>query len=194
MTPADAQRGPVGQDGSMIETDRLLLRRWRDDDLDALAAMHADPEVMRYVGDGRPHSREQSAASLARYEQGWQARGFGLFAVELRADGAFVGWVGLAVPEFLPEVMPAVEIGWRLARPHWGAGIATEAAREVLRFAFDYARVPRLVSICHVDNAASARVMTKLGMTEERRTVVPSHGRPVLVTELARGRYLRERP
>src|SRR4051794_277172 len=107
----------------MVETDRLLLRRWRGDDLGALAAMHADPEVMRYVGDGRPHSREQGAASLARYEQGWQARGFGLFAVELRAEGAFVGWVGLAVPEFLPEVMPAVEIGWRLARPHWGAGI-----------------------------------------------------------------------
>ncbi|MYV99415.1 GNAT family N-acetyltransferase [Streptomyces sp. SID3343] len=178
----------------MIETERLLLRRWHDDDLDDLAAMNADPEVMRYVGDGRPHTREQSATSLSRYEQDWEARGFGLFAVELRADGAFAGWVGLAVPAFLPEVMPAVEIGWRLARPHWGAGIATEAAHEVLRFAFEYARLPRLVSICHVDNTASAKVMAKLGMTEERRTVVPSHGKPVLVSELPRGRYLRERP
>jgi RimJ/RimL family protein N-acetyltransferase len=192
--PSNTIRTRIGQDGSMIETDRLLLRRWHDDDLDALAAMNADPEVMRYVGDGRPHPREQGAASLARYEQDWEARGFGLFAVELRADGAVAGWVGLAVPEFLPEIMPAVEIGWRLARPYWGTGIATEAAREVLRFAFEYARLPRLVSICHVDNTASAKVMGKLGMTEERRTVVPAHGKPVLVTELSRGRYLRERP
>ncbi|WP_406278665.1 GNAT family N-acetyltransferase [Embleya sp. NBC_00896] len=182
----------------MIETGRLLLRRWRDDDLDALAAMNADPEVMRYVGDGNPRTRAQSEAALAQYERDWDARGFGLFAVELRTPepgpvGALAGWAGLAVPEFLPEVMPTVEIGWRLARPCWGHGIATEAAHGVLRFAFEYARVPRLVGICHVDNTASARIMTKLGMTEERRTTVPGHGRPVLVTELARGRYLRSR-
>ncbi|WP_406299795.1 GNAT family N-acetyltransferase [Embleya sp. NBC_00888] len=183
----------------MIETDRLLLRRWRDDDLPALTAMNADPEVMRYVGDGLPRTPEQSAAALVEYERAWQARGFGLFAIELRTAepgpvGALAGWAGLAVPEFLPEVMPAVEIGWRLARPYWGHGIATEAAVEVLRFAFEYARVPRLISICHVDNTASAKVMAKLGMTEERRTTVPAHGKkPVLVTELARGRYLRTR-
>ncbi|MFE3199973.1 GNAT family N-acetyltransferase [Embleya sp. NPDC059237] len=182
----------------MIETERLLLRRWHDDDLPALTAMHADPEVMRYVGGGLPLTPEESAAALARYERDWEARGFGLFALELRTPdpgpvGTVVGWAGLAVPEFLPEILPAVEIGWRLARPYWGHGIATEAAVEVLRFAFEYARVPRLVSVCHVDNAASANVMTKLGMTEERRTVVPGRGNPVLVTELSRGRYLRGR-
>lgn len=181
----------------MIETERLLLRRWRDDDLDALAAMNADPEVMRLIGDGLPLTRAQSAARLAMYERDWDARGFGLFAVEPLVEGApggeLAGWVGLAVPDFLPEVMPAVEIGWRLARAYQGRGIATEAAREVLRFAFEYARVPRLVSVCDVDNAASARVMAKLGMTRERCTRVPVHDRDVLVTELTRGRYLRTR-
>jgi len=181
----------------MIETERLLLRRWRDDDLDAFAAMNADPEVMRLVGDGRPMTRARSADRLAAYERDWEARGFGLFAVEPlvngRPGGKLAGWVGLAVPDFLPEVMPAVEIGWRLARAYHGRGFATEAAREVLRFAFEYARVPRLVSVCDVENAASARVMAKIGMTEERRTRVPAHGRDVLVTELSRGRYLRTR-
>ncbi|MGC0415671.1 GNAT family N-acetyltransferase [Embleya sp. AB8] len=180
----------------MLETNRLLLRRWLPEDLPALTALNADPEVMRYVGDGRPRTPEESAAALAKYELDWESRGFGLFAIELRAPepgpvGALVGWAGLAVPEFLPEIMPAVEIGWRLARPYWGFGIATEAAREILRFAFEYARLPRLVGICHLDNTPSAKVMAKLGMTEERRTTVPAHGKPVLVTELTRGHYLR---
>lgn len=173
-----------------IETERLLLRRWRADDVDALAPMYADPEVMRFIRDGKVRTREETAAAIAAYEQAWDAVGFGLFAVELRDGGELAGWVGLAEPEFLPEIMPAVEIGWRLGRPYWGRGIATEAAREVLRFAFAYARLPRVVSVCQVDNAASLRVVRRLGMTEDRETVVPSHGRRVKVFTLSRGRYL----
>lgn len=202
-----------------IETDRLLLRRWRADDVEALAPMYADPEVMRFIRDGGVRTREETASAIAAYEQAWDTLGFGLFAVELRGDrhdgqhdgqhdghhdghhdgpggrdgghgGELVGWVGLAEPEFLPEIMPAVEIGWRLARPYWGLGIATEAAREVLRFAFAYARLPRVVSICNVENAASLRVMHRLGMTEERETVVPAYGKRVKVYALSRGRYL----
>ena len=102
----------------MIElaTPRLVLRGWREDDLNALAAVNADPEVMRFIGDGSVRDREQTAAGLAMMEREWAERGFGIFAVEVRDTGQLAGWVGLAVPAFLPEVLPAVEIGWRLGR------------------------------------------------------------------------------
>ena len=171
------------------DTARLVLRGWRDDDLEPLAALDADPDVMRYIGDGSVRGREETAAWLARSRQHWADAGYGLFAVELRDTGELAGWVGLAVPGFLPEVLPAVEIGWRLGKRFWGRGIATEAAREVLRFGFQDVGLDRLVSICHVDNHASARVMTKLGMREERRTTVPAHGGPVRVLAIARDEY-----
>ncbi|WP_433424901.1 GNAT family N-acetyltransferase [Microtetraspora malaysiensis] len=170
-------------------TERLRLRMWRDDDLDPLAAMDGDPEVMRYIGDGVPRTREQAAEALVRLGLGWQERGFGLFAVEVRETGEFAGWVGLAVPEFLPEVMPAVEIGWRLGPAHWGRGYATEAASEVLAFGFREVGLDEIVSVAHVDNTASLRVMAKLGMRPERRTAVPSTGRPVQVTVITREEY-----
>ncbi|MEU8817983.1 GNAT family N-acetyltransferase [Actinoplanes sp. NPDC048796] len=164
-----------------LETERLVLREWRDDDLDALAAMNADPEVMRYILDGSVLDREQSAARLRRIREVWERHGFGLFAVEGRADGVLLGWAGLSVPDFLPEVMPAVEIGWRLARPYWGRGYATEAAAEALRFGFEDGGLDRVVSIRHVHNDRSRRVMEKLGLRHEFDTVVPGHGQPVAV-------------
>jgi RimJ/RimL family protein N-acetyltransferase len=173
-----------------LTTPRLILRRWREDDLDALAAMNADPEVMRYVGDGSVRDRQQTAAGLAQVEREWDERGYGLFAVEVRESGRLAGWVGLAVPAFLPEVLPAVEIGWRLGREFWGAGIATEAARVVLRFGFDDRGLDRIISIRHVDNRASGRVMDKLGLRFDRATVVPGHGQPVEVYAITRDEYL----
>ncbi|WP_308164267.1 GNAT family N-acetyltransferase [Nonomuraea sediminis] len=170
-------------------TERLRLRMWRDDDLEPLAAMDADPEVMRYIADGSPRPREQAAGTLVRLRQGWQDRGFGLFAVEVRETGQFAGWAGLAVPEFLPEVMPAVEIGWRLGREHWGRGYATEAAREVLAFGFGKLALEEIVSIAHVDNHASLRVMAKLGMRPTSRTTVPASGAPVEVTAITSAEY-----
>jgi RimJ/RimL family protein N-acetyltransferase len=162
-------------------TRRLLLRGWRDEDLDPLAAMDADPRVMRFIGDGSTRTREQTAGLIPRLRRQWRDRGFGLFAVEDRESGELAGWVGLTVPDFLPEILPAVEIGWRLRPAYWGRGLATEAAREVMAFGFTQARLDRIVSICHVDHHASARVMTKLGMRPERRTTVPAHGQPVQV-------------
>lgn len=172
-----------------LETDRLTLRGWRDDDLDTLAAIHADPEVMRYIADGRPQDRERTAAFLDKHQRLWRERGFGLFAVEPRATGTLIGWAGLAVPEFLPEVLPAVEIGWRLSRPAWGHGYATEAAEAALRFAFDEAGLDRVISIRHVGNVRSGRVMAKLGMRHYLDTVVPEVGQPVAVCELTRAEY-----
>jgi RimJ/RimL family protein N-acetyltransferase len=174
---------------SMTElvTERLLLRQWRDDDLDALAAIDADPEVMRWIGDGSVRDRAQTQDAIARFQREWAEQGWGRFAIE--EDGVLVGWVSLAVPTFLPEVLPAVEIGWRLARSAWGRGLATESAQATLAYAFDEVGLDRVVSICHVQNTASERVMTKLGMHEDRATVVPSHGVPVLVYAIDRDAY-----
>ena len=164
-----------------LETPRLLLRRWRSADLDAFAAVTAQPEVMRYIRDGRTLDRAATAERLVRYQRHWDDHGFGLYAVEIKETGELAGFTGLAVPAFLPEIMPAVEIGWRLGRAHWGRGLATEAARSVVAHARAALGLRRLVSIHIVGNEASARVMVKLGMTLERETVQPDTGRPVRV-------------
>ena len=172
-----------------LTTPRLLLRQWRDEDLDALAPMYADPEVMRYIRGGGVLSRAETADYLVKMRRHWVEHGFGLFAAEVRETGVLAGWVGLAVPLFLPEVLPAVEIGWRLGRAHWGAGLATEGAEAVLEFAFDELALDRLVSIRHVDNVRSGRVMEKLGLTFDRRTAVPRDGQPVVVSAITRDQY-----
>jgi len=170
-----------------LTTPRLLLRQWRDEDLDALAPMYADPEVMRYIRGGGVLSRAETADYLVKMRRHWVEHGFGLFAAEVRETGVLAGWVGLAVPLFLPEVLPAVEIGWRLGREHWGGGLATEGARAVLDFAFHDRGLDRLVSIRHVDNVRSGRVMEKLGMTFDRRTTVPGEAQhPVVVYSINR--------
>jgi RimJ/RimL family protein N-acetyltransferase len=165
------------------------LRLWRDDDLDALAQINADPEVMRYILDGRTRTREETAESLRRMMRQWDEHGFGPFAVDIRETGVLAGWTGLAIPTFLPEVMPAVEIGWRLARPFWGCGYASEAATEAMKFGFESCGLERLISIRHVGNARSARVMEKLGMRHAFDTVVPHHEQPVAVHELSNEEY-----
>ena len=171
-------------------TDRLRLRRWRRDDVAPLSAIDGDAEVMRYIGDGSVRTLDQTIDAVVRFEQRWHEQGFGLFAAELIETGELAGWVGLAVPSLLPEIMPAVEIGWRLAKQHWGLGLATEGARAVLTDGFGRCNLHEIVSVRHVDNAASGRVMAKLGFTDRLTTTVPSHGRPVIVAALTRTEYL----
>lgn len=165
-----------------IETERLRLRAWEDRDLDPYAALCADPEVMRFLGG--PHTREQTVAAITMMRDRWTSQGFGLFCVAGREDDVCLGFTGLHVPDFLPEVLPAVEIGWRLARAAWDRGYATEAARAVVDFAFGPVGLDRLVSIARPENVASTNVMRKLGMTLERTTVHPALGGDVVVYEL----------
>lgn len=172
-----------------LKTDRLILRGWRDDDLDALAAINADPEVMRYIMDGSVRDRLQSADNLQKMIANWEERGYGLFAVEVRETRVLIGWAGLAVPAFLPEVMPAVEIGWRLARGSWGHGYATEAATAAMRFGFLDRGLDRIISIRHVENVRSARVMEKLSLERAFDTVVPGTRQPVAVHAITRDQY-----
>lgn len=184
MLRKDMSDSARSRDVTSLETPRLLLRRWRTDDLDSLAAVNAQPEVMRYIHDGRILDRAATAERLTAYRRHWDEHGFGLYAVEVKETGELAGFTGLAVPAFLPEIMPAVEIGWRLGRAYWGRGLATEAARRVVTHARADVGLRRLVSIHVVGNEASARVMVKLGMTLERETVQPDTGRPLRVYAL----------
>ena len=164
-----------------IRTPRLLLRRWCADDLAPMAEINADPEVMRWIRDGSVLAPQETAQAIERWEAEWDGQGFGLFAVELRASGELIGFTGLAVPRFLPEILPAVEIGWRLGRRYWGRGYVSEAARAAMEFAREVRGLDRLVSIARVGNTASENVMRKLGMVPERETTHPVYRFPVRV-------------
>jgi RimJ/RimL family protein N-acetyltransferase len=170
---------------SGLVTPRLLLRPWRPDDLDGLLDMDTDREVMRFIGDGSVHTPEQVEATLRRFLQPPSRPGLGLIPIEDRRSGEFLGWTGLARPLFLPSVMPAVEAGWRLRRSAWGRGIATEAARAAIAAllpALDLTEEgEQLVSIRHPDNAASERVMIKLGFARSHEAVVPNGPHSVVV-------------
>jgi RimJ/RimL family protein N-acetyltransferase len=176
-----------------LTTSRLVLRKPASDDVGPMAEMNADPEVMRYIGDGSvvPVDRARAAAGVERALREWDERGFGLLSVVVRETGAYAGWVTLTVPNFLPQVLPAVEIGWRFPRSQWGQGYGSEAARAVLEFGFEECGLDRVVSIRHVDNVRSKRVMDKLGMRLESTTTVPAHGAPVAVHAITRAEYAR---
>lgn len=144
---------------------------------------------MRWIGDGGVRDEQQTRRGIEAMEREWEGQGFGLFAVEIRATGELAGFTGLSVPGFMPEVLPAVEVGWRLGRAHWGQGLATEAATAAVRFGFEHRGLDRIVSIAQLGNAASERIITKLGMHPVRETVDPSCGRRVRVFELSSDQY-----
>ncbi|MFF5899621.1 GNAT family N-acetyltransferase [Streptomyces argenteolus] len=173
-----------------LETPRVILRRWRVDDVVPMAAFHADPEVMRWIGDGGVRDEEQTRLGIEAMEREWETRGFGLFAVEIRSTGELAGFTGLSVPQYMPELLPATEVGWRLGRAHWGQGLATEAAAAAVRFGFEHCGVDRIVGVAQLGNDASGRIMTKLGMRPVRESVDPSCGRRVRVFELSSEQYV----
>jgi RimJ/RimL family protein N-acetyltransferase len=175
----------------IVETPRLLLRPWRAGDLEPLAALCADPEVMRHIGSGQTLTPADTATFLAAVGRHWEQHGFGLWAVEVREDaggrpGEAVGFAGLAIPAFLPAVLPAVECGWRLAREWWGRGLATEAARASIAWGWDRLGLARVLSIIAPGNERSVRVARKLGMRRGADRVHPATGARLWVYELER--------
>ena len=145
-----------------IETDRLLLRRLGPDDLDDLAALFADAEVVRYVGDGQPASREAAERALHSTLRRWQEQGFGRWGAFDRETEDFVGFGGFRSLLGTPEVV------YHLAKRHWGRGYATEFAGAALRFGFEDRGLERIVAIAKPQNTASIHVMEKLGMQFEK--------------------------
>jgi len=173
-----------------LTTARLTLRQWREADLAPFAAMHADPVTMQFLP--RCPSRAESDEFARRLQGELAARGWGLWAVEHRARGEFLGFVGLAAPAFEAHFNPCTEIAWRLGREHWGCGYATEAAREGLRFALATLAVPEVVSCAALDNVRSQAVMRRLGMRQdggfEHPRLPPGHRlRSHVLYRIARG-------
>jgi RimJ/RimL family protein N-acetyltransferase len=145
-----------------FETPRLLLRSWRDADREPLAAMSADPEVMEHFPSTM--SREESDAMFERLQAHEAKHGITFWAVETRDTQDFAGMIGLGVPRFTAPFTPCVEIGWRIARPFWNRGYATEGARAALEFGFKKLALDEILAFTVPANLRSRRVMDKLGM------------------------------
>ena len=149
----------------VIETDRLLLRLWRDGDLPEFAAINADPEVAEHFPAVLTRGESDDLAWKIRTRLSDQD--FGFWAVEIPSVTPFAGFVGISRVPFEAHFTPAVEIGWRLARTHWGCGYATEAARAALRYGFDNLAVDEIVAFTVPQNERSRRVMLRLGMSND---------------------------
>jgi RimJ/RimL family protein N-acetyltransferase len=158
-----------------LETPRLKLRGFCHDDLDAYAEMCADPEVMRFIGNGQTVDRPQSWRNMSMVAGHWQLRGYGLWAVEERKTGEMIGRVGL----WNPEGWPQLEVGWTLRRAFWGKGFATEAAKVSIDYAMTVLKEHHLISLIKPGNQASIRVAERL--EEKLEGTIELNGETVLV-------------
>jgi RimJ/RimL family protein N-acetyltransferase len=144
-----------------LQTERLLMREWRDSDLDAFAAFYGDAEVMRYLS-GEPIARNDAWRNMASAAGHWMLRGYGLWVVERKSDGVVIGRVGL----INPEGWPGLEVGWTLGRPYWGEGYATESARAAMNYGFLTQSADRMISVIDPRNTPSQAVARRLGETQ----------------------------
>ena len=155
-----------------LQTERLRMRMFRDSDTDAYAATFADPEVMQFLGDGEPVSRDQAWRHMATVIGHWHLRGYGFWAVEEKATGDVIGRVGC----WNPEGWPAMEVGWIIRRESWGKGYATEAGRAAMDWAFhQYEDLESLCSVIYTGNERSIGVAEKLGESWEYTCDVMDH-------------------
>lgn len=166
-----------------ILTQRLILRAFTDEDLDAYAAMCADAEGMRYIGTGKTLSRSDAWRNMAMIVGHWYLRGYGMWAVEERKTGNMLGRVGC----WNPEGWVGLEIGWSIRREFWRQGFATEAAKAAIEYAFTDMEQSEIISLIHPDNIASRRVAEKVGETVSQTTEVMEN--KVLIYKLTRDRW-----
>lgn len=157
----------MNKDITILTTDRLILRTWKNSDLPLMAAISSDPRVMEYF----PYTQDLAATQslVDHINKHHETFGYSLYAVEIKSTHEFIGFVGLNhpsfdIPDFTPVGMPIVEIGWRIAYKHWGHGYATEAAKAVLDYAFNKLELDEVVSFTVIDNKKSRRVMEKIGL------------------------------
>jgi len=148
-----------------IITARLILREWQDEDLEEFAKINQDPKVLEFMPG--PLSYEETKQWLEKLRAHFIEHGFGVFAVEIRETGEFIGYVGLNVPTFTAHFTPCVEFAWRIATKHWGKGYATEAASAVLNAAFEQYGLEEIVAFTVPANKRSMRVMEKIGMQRD---------------------------
>lgn len=146
-----------------LSTPRLWLRPWKEADTEPFVALNADPRVCEFY-PVEAFSRSESLGFIARVKQEMARYGFGLWALELRDTGQFIGYTGLKHLRSGHPLYPDVEAGWRLAPQFWGQGYATEAGREALRYGLGELALPRIVAFTAVPNRRSQRVMQRIGM------------------------------
>jgi RimJ/RimL family protein N-acetyltransferase len=161
--------------GVTVETGRLRLRLMEERDLDAIAAIFADAETMRYIGEGKVFNRNETWRSISSVLGHWLLKGYGMWTVETRDGGEVVGRVGFIDP----AGWPGFELGWIIAKPHWGHGYATEAARAAYDYAIHTLKRERVISLIRPGNDRSVRVAEKLGFV--RDGMVELLGTPAMV-------------
>jgi RimJ/RimL family protein N-acetyltransferase len=159
-------KGALGRAMQTLTSERLVLRMFRESDLDAYAEMCGDAEVMRFMGDGHTLSRAEAWRNMALIIGHWHLRGFGLWAVEERQTGLLAGRVGC----WQPEGWPGLELGWALHRAFWGKGYATEAGLKAIDFAFNQLGKTRVISLIQQENSGSVAVAVRLGMRFAQET------------------------
>ena len=147
-----------------LETDRLVLRMFREDDFEEYARITGDEQVTRYLSDGRPLARWEAWRQMAMIIGHWHLKGYGPWAVEEKLTGRLLGRIGF----FNPEGWPGFELGWVLSRESWGKGFATEGARRALDYAFSEMGRDQVISVIHPDNSTSIRVAQRIGEKLER--------------------------
>lgn len=176
MPGASTDHPPIERPLGPVTTERLDLQRFTAEDLDELATVFARPEVWRFPY-GRGFTYAETASFLERQIQGWAETGFGCWLARERRSGRVIGYVGLSVPTFFPEILPAVEVGWRLDPDVWGRGYATEGATAALDEAFATLGLGEVCSLPQADNQASVRVARRLGLRCDRQVDLPATDR-----------------
>jgi RimJ/RimL family protein N-acetyltransferase len=169
----------------IVETERLILRGWRAEDLDTWARFMADPEVTRYLSG--PQTRPDAWRMLATTIGHWELRGYGFWAVERKSDGALIGRIGLNNP----EGWPGMEVGWTLGREYWGKGYAYEAAKVSMDYGFSNFEIAKLISVIHPENRNSQRLAERLGEVKGAPTELAILGRSFLadIWEITREKW-----
>ena len=159
-----------------IETERLILRAFREDDIESVAEMYADSDVARFIThDGKPQDREYSWRTMTNLMGHWLLRGYGMWAVEEKASASPIGYVG----PYYPETWPGQEIGWTIAKPCWGKGFATEAALASLTYVRDVLRWPYVIHLIDPQNTRSAVVAERIGSRRDGEWI--RNGRPLQI-------------
>ena len=148
----------------LFETDRIIVREWCDEDRIPFAQMNADPVIMEYLP--RSLTEKESNHLVDKFVKHYDKHGYGLYALERKDDGAFMGFTGLQQVPFKADFTPAVEIAWRLDYDFWGSGYATEAAKAVLKHGFEAHDIDEIVAFTVFDNTRSIGVMENIGMTK----------------------------
>jgi RimJ/RimL family protein N-acetyltransferase len=166
-----------------LETDRLIMRMWKESDFERHAEICADPLVMRFLGEGKSLNRQEAWRHMAMLAGHWHLRGYGHWVVEEKSSGKYAGRVGF----FNPEGWPGFELGWTLGRDYWGQGYATEAAQKALQFAFTEMNREHIISLIDPENRASIKVAQRIGEKVEGKAEV--FGKELLVYGINRGEW-----